>query len=386
MKIAFDGNLILKGNKTGIAWNAHHLLLELAKYPENECTIQYFKSRAADRLEIYRKAGCRTDCCRWMWPFMYKLMLTVFPVPYHVFFPAEPDIMQYFNFIVPPGARGTRAVWIHDMAYKSCPDTVKPKTRLWLELHMDRSCRYADHILTVSEFSKKEIMRYLPVPEERISIVPNAVDHSVYHTGYTPKQIQAVRDRYGISKDYFLYLGTIEPRKNLKRLIGAYAKLCRTRKQVPQLVLAGEKGWMCADIYRKARESVPEHKIVFPGYVRQKESAVLMCGAQAFVFPSLYEGFGMPLLEAMACGTPVITSNTASLPEVAGGAGLMVDPGCEREICRAMGRLLDDAPYREALRVRGLERAAQYTWAKSAELLMDVYRRLLNEGEGNEVS
>lgn len=379
MKLAFDGNLLLKGNKTGIAWNAHHLLLELAKYSENECTIHYFKSHTANRLEVYRKAGCKTDCCKWMGPSMYKLLQTVLPVPYHVFFPKETDITQFFNFIIPPGARGKRVVWIHDMAYKSCPDTVKLKTRLWLELHMKKTCRYADHILTVSEFSKREIMRYLSVPEERISIVPNAVDHSVYHAGYSCKQIQEVRNHYGIQKEYFLYLGTIEPRKNIKRLIGAYAKLCRKRKHVPQLVIAGEKGWMCRDIYRKARELTADHKIVFTGYVKQKDSPVLMCGAKAFVFPSLYEGFGMPLLEAMACGVPVITSNTSSLPEVAKDACMMVNPWREEEICRAMGRLMDDTSYREKLRVLGLERAAEYNWTKSAELLMDVYRKLQNK-------
>lgn len=376
MKIAFDGNLILKENKTGIAWNAHNLLLELAKYPENECTVQYFKYQAGKRLDVYRNAGCSLECCSWFGASMYKLLQLIFPVPYHFFFPTEREITQFFNYIVPPGVRGKCVVFIHDMAYKSCPGTVKLKTRIWLELCMKRSCRYADHILTVSEFSKREILRYLHIPEEQISIVPNAVDHTVYHNNYTAKQIQEVRNKYGIKEEYILYLGTIEPRKNLERLIGAYEMLCREREYAPQLVLAGGKGWMCEGIYQKAQEAVRKNRILFTGYVSQKDSPVLMCGAKIFVFPSLYEGFGMPPLEAMACGTPVITSNTTSLPEVVGKAGLTVNPGCEEEICQAMGHMLDNDPYREKLRKLGLDQAARYTWKKSAERLMNVYRNL----------
>lgn len=379
MKLAFDGDLILKPNKTGIAWNAHHLLMELVKYPENECTLQYFNSHAAHRIRMYEQAGFQTDCCGWMGASMYKMLQMPLSLPYAFFFPKQSDITQFFNFVIPPGVRGKRVVWIHDMAYKSCPQAVKRKTRLWLEMNMKKTCMYADHILTVSRFSKKEMLRYLPVSKERISVIPNAVDHSVYHTGYSGRQIQTVKDIYGIEKEYFLYLGTIEPRKNLMRLIGAYERLCQKRKHVPQLVLAGGKGWMCRDIYRKADLSAYRHKIRFTGYVSQKDSPILMCAAKAFVFPSLYEGFGMPPLEAMACGTPVITSNTTSLPEVVGNAGIKVNPESEDEICQAMLHMLEHSAYSEKLTELGLKRAANYTWEKSAGLLQEVYRKLMKE-------
>lgn len=380
MKIAFDGQLFLKGNKTGIAWNAHNLILELAKYPENECVIQCFtlgySAKQLRRLEEYKRMGCRVDCCRWFRNTWYKLIQTMFPTPYCLFFRMDAEITQFFNFTIPPGVKGKRAVFIHDMAYKSCPDTVRKKTRLWLEMSMKKTCRRAEHILTVSEFSKQEIVRYLSVPETYISVVPNAVDHTVYHADYTEKQIQKMLDRYGITREYFLYLGTIEPRKNLERLIAAYAKLCRRRKQAPLLVLAGKKGWLCERIYQSAVRYGLEKRILFTGYIRQADSPLLICGAKAFVFPSLYEGFGMPVLEAMACGTPVITSNTTALAEVAKGAALLADPLCTDGICRAMERMLDDEGYREALRTAGLQRAANYTWANSAQLLMDVYKKL----------
>ncbi len=387
MKISFDGQLFLGECKTGVAWNAHHLILELAKYPGNECILQVFSMRRRkhkeklQKLEEYRKAGCSVVCCRWFHYSLYKLLWMLVPVPYRIFFKTRPDITQFFNFTAPPGAGGKCLVFVHDMAYRSCPETVRSKTRRWLELGMEKSCRHADQVITVSEFSKKEIMKYLHVPPERVSVVPNAVDHAVYHTGYTDAQVEKVLEKYQIGSKYFLYLGTIEPRKNLERLIGAYMKLCnmmaaRGSKDTPQLVLSGSRGWLCDGIYEKADALRREHKIIFTGYVAQEDSPLLMRGAAAFIFPSLYEGFGIPPLEAMACGTPVIVSNAASLPEVVGEAGLLVDPRNEDEICGAMIRLLQDEAYRKRLGRLGEKRAAAYTWERSAELLMGVYRGL----------
>lgn len=380
MKIALEAQLLLGKERTGIAWNAHNLILELAKDPENECTLQYFKSRRAalSALEEYQKAGCRIECCGWFSYTLYKLLWLVLPVPYRWFFRTKPDVTQFFNFAVPPGVRGKRVVFIHDMAYLVCPQTVGRKTRIWLELCMKRSCRHASHIVTVSQFSKREIMRCLHIPEQKITVVPNAVDTAVYHAGYTENQIKKARDRYGIAQNYFLYLGTIEPRKNLERLLDAYAKLCREKPDAPQLVLAGRKGWLCDGIYEKARSLHLGDKVLFTGYVRQQDSPALLCGAKAFVFPSLYEGFGMPPLEAMACKTPVITSNVTSLPEVTGDAALLVNPKSKQEIYRAMKRLLEEESIQERCRKLGAERAKQYTWEKSAKMLLDVYR---NEGE-----
>lgn len=230
--------------------------------------------------------------------------------------------------------------------------------------------------MTISRFSKGEIIKYLGINKEQISIVPCALDHKVYHPHYTSTQIQEVRNRYGISSEYFLYVGTIEPRKNLERLIGAYAKLCRIKKQVPKLVLAGKKGWLCDGIYKKAQSLGMQRQILFIGYVPQEDSPVLMCGAKAFVFPSLYEGFGMPPLEAMACGAPVITSNTTALREVAQDAAITVNPKSEKEICQAMQLILEERAYGKELRRRGLKRAAGYTWAKSAAMLLEVYQKL----------
>lgn len=380
MKIAFDGQLVMEENKTGIAWSAHNLILALAKYPENECIIQCFSmhhtKEKLDTLKIYEDAGCQIECCRWFHYSLYKMLWIFIPIPHRIFFRTKVDVTQFFNYIVPPGARRKCVAVIHDMAYKSCPQTVNKKTLYWLKTSLKRSCRHADHIITDSKFSRSEIIKYLHIPSKQITVVPAAVNHSVYHTAYSKAQINKVLDKLEIDRKYFLYLGTIEPRKNLERLISAYAKLCRKEKGVPQLVLAGGRGWLCEGIYKKAHEMNLGSKIRFTGYVEQEDSPLLMCGAMAFVFPSLYEGFGMPPLEAMSCGTPVIASNTSSLPEVVGDAGILVNPLSEEEILAAMKTMMENERYREELRVRGLKRAEKFTWEKSAEELMKVYRKL----------
>ncbi len=380
MKIAFDAQLFLGGDKTGIAWNAHNLLKELLKYTEHEYVLQCMKGRRATgqlhQLLEYQKAGCAIEYCSRCSYTLYKLLWILIPVPHRFFFRTKADISQFFNYAVPPGASGKRVTFIYDMAYKACSWTMNKKTRIWLKLCMKKTCRHAEHFVTISRFSKDEIIKYLGIKKEQISIVPCALDHKVYHPHYTSTQIQEVRNRYGISSEYFLYVGTIEPRKNLERLIGAYAKLCRIKKQVPKLVLAGKKGWLCDGIYKKAQSLGMQRKILFIGYVPQEDSPVLMCGAKAFVFPSLYEGFGMPPLEAMACGAPVITSNTTALREVAQDAAITVNPKSEKEICQAMQLILEDRAYRKELRRRGLKRAAGYTWAKSAAMLLEVYQKL----------
>ncbi len=382
MKIAFDGQLLLEQTKTGIAWSAHYLVLELAKHPQNQCMIRCFADTGCKEqmqaLRVYRDAGCVLECCRRL-PFVwYKLIQLIIPVPYRLFFRSRPDIAQFFNFTVPPGVSGKRIVFIHDLAYKSCPHTVSAKTRLWLELSVKKSCRRAERIVTVSDFSKREIIRYLQIPKEKIAVVPNAVDQDRYHP-CTQKQVCTVKKRLGICGEYFLYLGTIEPRKNLERLIGAYEMLCERIKNAPLLVLAGKKGWLCRGIYQKAERLRQQGKILFTGYIRQEDSPALMCGAQAFVFPSLYEGFGMPVLEAMACAAPVIVSNTSSLPEVVSDAGIMVNPYCERDIFQAMRRICQNKDFRNRLRQKSIARAKTYTWAQSAEKLMEVYRSLYVE-------
>lgn len=382
MKIAFEGQLLLAEQRTGIAWCAHHLILELAKYPENECVIQYFlpgvSKKQKQKLKDYTDAGCKLETCGWFHNVCYKLLWTVVPVPYRIFFRSRPEITQFFNYAVPPGVRGKRVTFIYDMAYLDCPKTVNPKTGMWLRRCIRQSVRHADRVLTSSAFSKRRIHQRLHIPYDRIDIVPDGIDHTLYHPDYTRARIEAVLQKYHIRKNYILYLGTIEPRKNIETLVTAYEKLCLQMKDVPQLVLAGARGWLCDGIYAHICSARTEKKadIRCTGYIDQKDAPVLMCGARIFVFPSLYEGFGMPPLEAMACGTPAVVSCTASLPQVVGDAAVKVNPKDADGICRAMEHLLADEAFWSRMREAGIARAKKFTWEYAASKLMDAYKKL----------
>lgn len=361
MKIAFDSQLFLKGNKTGIAWCADNVIREMAKLPEYECQCDFFAlghdEKQIDNVRVYEKLGVKLNPCKWFNNVIYKLIWPIIPIPYSWFFGKDRDVTIFFNFIVPPGVKGKKVAVVHDMAYKACPETVNTKTRKWLELTLKKSCDRADLIVTVSEFSKKEIIKYLGVPEEKIIVMPNGVDLDLYHPNYPEEEVSRCKEKYHIDREYFLYLGTLEPRKNLVNLVKAYGLLKDELKEnAPKLVLAGGKGWYYESIFETVEELGLKQDVIFTGYVPEEDVPLLMNGAKAFVFPSLYEGFGMPPLEAMACGTPVIVSNTTSLPEVVGDAGVLVDP----EDVEGIAKKLKSIEYSTVK--KGILRSKQYAW------------------------
>jgi glycosyltransferase involved in cell wall biosynthesis len=243
---------------------------------------------------------------------------------------------------------------------------------------MNRSCNRADTIITISQFSKSEIVKYLAVPKEKIVVMPCGVDFEFFRPDYSTEEIQTIKDKYSINSDYILYLGTLEPRKNIEKLIDAYQLLKSRNNDIPKLVIAGRKGWQYNSIFQKVNEYRLINDIIFTGYLSEQDTPVLMKGAHAFVFPSIYEGFGMPPLEAMACGTPVITSNVASLPEVVGDAALLVNPFSVESIAEAIGKIIQDECLRTSLSQKGLIHASSFSWDRSAKIVLDVYNNLLS--------
>lgn len=377
MKIAFDGQLFLKGKKTGIAWVAHNVLLHLKKethntYELNCFTLGYSESEMAD-IEQYEKYGFQIKKVSWFHDVIYRIISNYLPIPYSLFFGKDADVNVFFNFIIPPGVKGKTIVYVHDMAYKVYPETVKFRTRKLLEVSLEKTCKRADKIVAVSEFTKCEIMRFFDVEEQKIEVITSGVDRDLFHCGYRIDEIQQAKAKYGINGDYFLYMGTIEPRKNLERLIRAYGELVIEREHVPQLILAGKDGWNNDAIYAAVDELNLQNRAKFIGYVETEDSPKLLCGALAFVFPSLYEGFGLPPLEAMACGCPVITSNAASLPEVVGEAGILVDPKNVGQIKDAMRQMMDSQEVRKTYRKLGLEQEKKFDWSVTARQLEKLF-------------
>ena len=388
IKVVFDAQLLFERQKTGIGWNAKKMIDELVQYPELDCTLNCFLMKDRERteaiLKVYREQGCKVHQSRWMPARIYYHLERLLPVPYRWIFGKNDGITQFFNYTIPFGVSGQNVTFIYDMAYMACPETMAQRTRHWLSRNMNKYCSRASKILTISDFSRQEIHRYLDVPLEKIEVVYCGVDTEQYHPDYSEDRIQEVKAKYNISGAYILYLGTLEPRKNIEALIRAYQRLLtagpsrfgQNHSVFPKLVLAGKKGWLYDSIFQLVKEFHLENQVIFTGYVDESDAAPLLCGARMFVFPSLYEGFGIPPLEAMACGTPVIVSDCASLPEVVGDAGLLVPPMDIEKLAESMNRLLKDDQLHTALREAGLKRAGQFTWKASAKKLVQIYRMM----------
>lgn len=384
MNIQFDIQILMDKHKTGVGRTAQKIIEGLAKTEkQNTYTLNYFAllrlMEKRSHVKTLAELGCRTNECRWFDSVAYRLLYNFVPIPYSLFFRENADITHFMNYHVPPGVKGKVVIMVYDMVYKVFPETMDTRTRCMLNLSMERSCGRADTIITVSQFSKNEIMKYMNVPGEKIAVMPCGVDMELYRPDYSPEDVQAVMDKHGISGEYFLYLGTLEPRKNIDRLIEAYDLLRKRMKTVPKLVIAGRRGWHYDTLFTKVHSLGLNDEVIFTGYVDEADSPVLMKGALAFVFPSIYEGFGMPPLEAMACGTPVITSNAASIPEVAGDAAVLTDPFSVESIKEAMEQMLMNESLRSGLSQKGIKRAAHFTWDRSVRIVSDVYARLANK-------
>lgn len=260
-------------------------------------------------------------------------------------------------------------VTIHDLAFWSFPQTFRRVNRAYLTWATKVTAKQAAFILVVSEATKREVMRYLDIPAERIVVTYDAAEARFQPPA--PVELEAFRRRAGLPERFILFLGTLEPRKNIPTLLEAYAHIA-SRTDAP-LIIGGGKGWLYDEIFAKAEALHLGDKIRFAGYIPGEDLPLWYAAATVFAFPSVYEGFGMPLLEAMACGTPTVTSNRSSLPEVVGNAGLTVDPYNPEAMGEAMLQLLNDGELREDLRARGLARAKRFSWRETAERTLAVY-------------
>jgi glycosyltransferase involved in cell wall biosynthesis len=271
--------------------------------------------------------------------------------------------------VVPLACPVPSVVTIHDLAFIRFPYTFRSYNRTYLDLATRVSVRRATRILAVSEHTKREVVGLLGVPAERVVVTPNAA--RVHFHPPAAEALAAFRTRHSLPEQFVLYVGTLEPRKNLTTLLDAYAQIAR-QSAVPLLV-GGGKGWMYDAVFARLEALGLRDRVHFVGYLDEEELPLWYAAARLFVFPSLYEGFGMPPLEAMACGTPVVTSNSSSLPEVVGDAGLMVAPMDVDALADAIMRLLSDEALHADLRERGLRRAQQFAWHTTAERTRDAY-------------
>jgi glycosyltransferase involved in cell wall biosynthesis len=287
----------------------------------------------------------------------------------------EADLVHGPVFVAPLFAPCPAVVTIHDLSFIRFPRLFRPANRLYLTVLTRLSAWRARRLIAVSAHTAAETARLLGVEAERIDVVYHGVEPAFHPL--PAGEIAAFRQRKGLPERFVLFVGTLEPRKNLERLVEAFA---RVRAGRTRLVLAGGKGWLYDELFAKVEALNLSKQVIFPGYVPEDELPLWYNAATVLAYPSLYEGFGLPVIQAQACGTPVLTSNASSLPEAAGDAALLADPYDVEALAVQLNRLLTETALRDELRERGLAHARQFSWPRTAQETARVYWRALIEG------
>ena len=360
------------GQRSGIGAYTHEITRRLQGDNEISYSGNVFDFLGRNHsAELYEEFPFPVRTCKVIPYGVYRRVWDYIPVNYHEIFPKS-DINHFFNYIIPPNISGKVITTVFDMTYLRFPETMDSKNLSRLEKGIDYSVSRSDLIITISEFSKQEIIELLDIPEEKIKVIPLAPSIGSEQLPY-----EIVQEKYQLSDTpYLLYVGTIEPRKNLTRLIQAFDKVKKETGIPHKLVLAGGKGWNTDEILHAAKTAIYADDIIFTGYISSAEKNTLYQNATLFLFPSLYEGFGIPPLEAMHFGVPVICSSAASLPEVVGDCAELIDPLNIDEIATAIECLLSNDVRREELIEKGRSRATHFSWDESARQLVEVYNSL----------
>ena len=282
------------------------------------------------------------------------------------------DVAHSLHYALPLISFGTRrVVTFHDMTFFDMPEVHERFKVFYFQHFMRAAMRLADALLFVSHSSRTDCLKRLGQPHGITAVTPLGKSE-VFSQLLPAERLQQVRETYGLGEHFVLYVGTIEPRKNLPRLVEAFARLAPHFPKL-QLVLAGAMGWLTHELSRTLEAVGLGARVVLPGFIAETDKPALLAACTLFVYPSLYEGFGLPVLEAMASGAPVITSNVSSLPEVAGNAAVLIDPLSTDSLTQAMDELLRSPARQAELRRRGPEQAAHFTWERTASLTARVY-------------
>jgi glycosyltransferase involved in cell wall biosynthesis len=370
LHIAIDAHSVgagLGGNET-YATNLIEALAEIDQV--NRYTLYVTKKEAVERFSN-------------RWPNVHLRVtlphtpLVRIPLTLTIELRRRPVDVLHVQYTAPPFTPCPVVNTIHDLSFEHLPETFKRRSWRQMRLTIRRSAQAAAHIITDCNFSRADILATYKLPPERVTAAPLAAS-SRFNPVTNKNELARVREKYGIDGDYILTVGSIQPRKNIPRLIRAFALLCSEHQldPPPKLVVVGKRAWLYEDTMVTAASSSVGDKIIFTGYVAEQDLPAIYSGARCFVYPSYFEGFGIPPLEAMRCGTPTITGDRTCFPEIIGDAGLLVDPFDERAILNGIVKVLTDKNLGDDLIVRGLKRANSYDWKKTAQQTLSVYEKV----------
>lgn len=369
MRIAFDGSMLTPG-RTGVGYYSEHLLQHLAREVE----------RTGDEIVVLSNRPIDTQAP--LPPYVREYRGHRFPIRFgwmqlraaSALAALRPDVTHFTNCMLPRGACGNTIVTVHDMSLRLYPRWHPPRRLLLNGPMMHAAIRRATAIVAVSESAKRDLLRMYDLPVDRVTVVYEAASPA-FRPISDRAILEDVRARYGLPQRFILYVGTIEPRKNLARLMSAFAE-ARRAGITQHLVCVGPYGWSSRDLSGHIEKLGITNAVYFTGYVPFDHLPSIYNLADFFVFPSLYEGFGLPVVEAMASGLPVLTSNTSSLGEIAGDAAVTVDPTDTQAMQYAIQRLATDGQLRREYAERGLVRARTFSWTQTAREMLAVYHRV----------
>jgi glycosyltransferase involved in cell wall biosynthesis len=372
MLIGIDASRALRAQRTGTEHYAWQLIRHLLALDSGHSFRLYcHQPPPAGLFDLPGRPSSRPELCVISCPRLWthlRLSVEVTRRP--------PDVLFVPSHVLPVLHPRRSVATVHDLGYRHFPEAHKRLARMYLELGTRFNVRSSAHVLADSRATRDDLIRFTGVAADKVTVVHLGRDESLAPVE-DPQRLAAVQQRLGIRQQgqpaapYVLYIGTLQPRKNLARLVDAFA-LVRQQRPDLLLVLAGRRGWLADAILQRVAALGLQDAVCFPGFVADEDLPALLSGAVCFAFPSLYEGFGLPVLEAQACGAPVLAANSSSLPEVAGDGALLVDPLDTAAIAAGLLRLVEDETLRAELRSAGFANVQRFSWQRCAEQTLSV--------------
>lgn len=373
MKIWIDGYEANVEQRLGSSQVAYELLRYIEKLDRiNDYTIFLPTPPLGDMPK--ERAGFRYQIIK------PKFLWTKIALPFALFKAKDKaDLFFSPTHYIPHFSSCKKIAMIFDLAYLYFPQAYLKKDLWKLKNWTKYSIQKANHLITISHFSKKEIINHYQVDPKKITVAYPGFNKDLYYPIQDKDQIKKILVKYGIDEDYLLYIGTIQPKKNLIKLIDSFAIVLQDLPKLKLVIVGktkglGRSGWKFEEILQRPKELGIDNKVIFTGFAPTEDLPLLINGAIAYILPSLWEGFGIPVVDSMACGTPVIVSNVSSLPEVAGKAGLLIDPQSGEQIAQAIRTIAADKKLRLKLSKEGIIQAQKFSWEKMAKIVLKVFQ------------